>query len=66
MPPTAFWGSFRTTKAFTLMSSSESAWPTTAASRTASWRPRADSTSKGETHIPDTLIMSSARPEYVK
>ena len=40
-----------------------SQWPTTAASRTASWAASADSTSKGETQMPPTLSMSSLRPQ---
>src|SRR5579884_238405 len=59
----AFSGFFRTTKAFGLMSFCSSCQPTTAASSTSGCDDKAASTSNGETYIPETFNMSSARPQ---
>ena len=43
-----------------------SSLPTTAASSTAAWRTSVASTSTGETQMPPTFSMSSARPQNQK
>ena len=50
-------------KAFGLISPSASCLPMTAASSTASCEVSAASTSNGDTHMPETLNMSSVRPQ---
>src|SRR2546423_7659664 len=59
-------GSFSTTNACGLTRRSLSSRPTTAASRTAACLISVPSTSIGETQMPPTLSMSSARPAYQK
>src|SRR5438045_4185034 len=54
-----------TTKAFGFNNPSGSASGTTAASKTAGWVISALSTSNGDTQMPDTLNMSSERPQTV-
>src|SRR6516162_1548047 len=56
-------GDLSTTKAFGLMSLSVSGQPTTAASSTSGWLCSTPSTSNGETYMPETLSMSSRRPQ---
>src|SRR5439155_27026173 len=57
-----FWPCFNRTNARGLVSSSLSLAPTTPHSSTAGCSISAASTSAGETHWPETLSMSSARP----
>src|SRR5206468_2734910 len=59
-------GSFRTTNACGLTRRSLSSRPTTATSRTAACLISVASTSIGETQMPPTFSMSSARPAYQK
>src|SRR5438552_1064070 len=58
--------SLSTTKALGFTSLSVSSHPTTAASSTAGCPTRVFSTSTGDTQMPPTLSMSSARPQYQK
>src|SRR6266404_2941457 len=63
--PSVFASAFSTTKAFGFSKPSGSASGMTAASSTAGWVINALSTSNGDTQMPDTLNMSSLRPQKV-
>ena len=63
--PSVFASARSTTKAFGFSSPSGSASGTTAASSTAGWVISALSTSNGDTQMPETLNMSSLRPQKV-